>query len=63
MVANGCSFVPFAVAVGLPSATKIPNPSATTHWSVEGSSPAVSVQSVLQLVPDGWYPARHVITH
>jgi hypothetical protein len=53
MVANGCSFVPVAVDVGLPSATKIPNPSATTHGSVEGSSPAVKVQSALQLAPDG----------
>ncbi len=54
MVPNGCSFEPSAGDESLPvGETKIPSPSATTHGSVDGSSPAVSVQSALQLAPDG----------
>jgi len=54
IVPNGCSFDPSAGDESLPVGdTKIPNPSATTHGSVDGSSPAVSVQSALQLAPDG----------
>jgi hypothetical protein len=54
IVPNGCSFEPSAGDESLPVGdTKIPNPSATTHGSVDGSSPAVNVQSVLQATPDG----------
>jgi len=52
IVGYGCSFVPLAPAVGLPSSAKIPNPSVTTHGSTEGSS-VFARQSVLQPAPAG----------